>query len=62
MGGPWRDRGYDPRTWRPPVPRVEAAAHGSDAERGRLMGIVFGYVALVVTTITATVTVLKYGW
>ena len=25
MGGPWRERGFDPRPWRRPVPQAQTA-------------------------------------
>jgi hypothetical protein len=63
MGGPWRDRRFDPTAWRTPLPRVEAgleAAARSGADR--LTGIVIGYIASVVTSAGLTLLFLKNGW
>lgn len=64
MGGPWRTRGFDPATWRPPVARVEATTLtiGSGGTRDYMVGIVIGYVASVLTSIVIMLTVLKTGW
>ncbi|HEV8310688.1 MAG TPA: hypothetical protein VGW35_23745 [Methylomirabilota bacterium] len=64
MGGPWRDRGYDPRSWRPPSPRVEAAApfDGSHSTRDHLTAVVIGYIASVLTSIVIMLTFLRNGW
>jgi hypothetical protein len=63
MGGPWRDRRFDPTTWRTPVARVAsdgnaAASRGDDP----LTGIVFGYIASVVTAVAIMLVALKSGW
>ena len=62
MGGPWRDRGFDPTAWRPPAPRVEAdlaapASGGSD----RLTAIVITYVVSVVTSLAIMLVGVKSG-
>ena len=64
MGGPWRTRGFDAATWRPPVARVEATSQtmGSAGARDYVVGIVIGYVASVLTSIVIMLTVLKTGW
>lgn len=63
MGGPWKARGFDPVTWRPPAARVEthAEADGSSGTQ-YLVGIVVGYVASVVTSIAIMLTLIKIGW
>lgn len=63
MGGPWRDRRFDPATWRAPVAPVEARAvavgsGGSDP----LTGIVIGYVAAVLMSMGILLILLKQGW
>ncbi len=64
MGGPWRDRKFDPHTWRPPAPRAAggsdlvASGHGYDF----LTGVVIGYLAAVVTSVAVVLAFLKYGW
>ena len=63
MGGPWRDRRFDPTAWRTPPPRSEAgleAAATSGADQ--LTGIVIGYIASVVTSVGLTLVFLKSGW
>jgi hypothetical protein len=63
MGGPWRDRRFDPATWRAPVARVEThpmatGSGGSDP----LTGIVISYVASVLTSVGFLLILLKNGW
>lgn len=64
MGGPWRARGFDAGSWRPPVARAEAATQtiGSAGTRDYVVGIVIGYVASVLTSIAIMLTVLKSNW
>ncbi len=64
MGGPWKERGFDPVGWRPPAGRVQASgeAIGSQGARDWVVGIVIGYVASVLTSIVIMLTVLKTGW
>jgi RecB family endonuclease NucS len=59
MGGPWRDEGFDPVTWKPPVPHVEARTEDAG---NRLTVVVFGYVAAVVLSVVVGLTLLKLGW
>lgn len=63
MGGPWRDRRFDPATWRAPVARVEAraAAVGSGGS-DPLTGIVIGYIASVLMSVGILLILLKNGW
>jgi hypothetical protein len=63
MGGPWRDRRFDPATWRAPVARVEvhpaaAGPGGSDP----LTGIVIGYIASLLMSVGTLLILLKNGW
>ena len=61
--GPWRDRRFDPATWRPPVARVDRPAHVVEPTgHDRLTAIVIGYVASVLTSFALMLTLLKYGW
>jgi hypothetical protein len=64
VGGPWRDRGFDAKAWRPPVarvaPRSEAARVSSAHDY--LTGIVIAYIASVLTSIAIMLTFLKHGW
>ena len=63
MGGPWRDRRFDPVTWRAPVARVEArtAAAGSGGS-DPLTGIVIGYIASMLMSVGILLVLLKTGW
>jgi hypothetical protein len=63
MGGPWRDRRFDPATRRALVARVEAraAAVGSGGS-DPLTGIVIGYIASVLMSMGILLTLLKNGW
>jgi len=62
MGGPWRDRRFDPTTWRPPVARVESGREAVAASSyDSLTGIVIGYVASVVTSVAIVLVYLKVG-
>ena len=58
MGGPWRDRRFDPVTWRAPVARVEArtAAAGSGGS-DPLTGI-----ASMLMSVGILLILLKNGW
>jgi hypothetical protein len=59
MGGPWRDEGFDPGTWKPPAPHVEART--DDSGHGLTL-VVLGYVAAVVMSVAVGLAVLKLGW
>jgi hypothetical protein len=64
MGGPWRDRRFDPTAWRTPVatrvaPGAETAGSGV---ADPLTGIVIGYVAAAVTSLGMLLILLKSGW
>lgn len=64
MGGPWRDRGFDPKAWRTPVASVEtrSEAAGAPGPHDYLTGIVIGYIASVLTSLAIMLTFLKHGW
>jgi len=65
MSGPWRDRRFDPTAWRTPVARVEAGLEAAVAVSGgyeSMTGIVIGYIASVVTSVTIMLMFLKAGW
>jgi hypothetical protein len=60
MGGPWRDRRFDPTAWRTPVTRVEAGLETAvSGGYDRVTGIVIMYIASVVTSITIMLVFLK---
>jgi hypothetical protein len=64
MGGPWRDRRFDPSTWRTPVAargpgRIETAGSGVPDP---LTGIVIGYVAAALTSVGMLLILLRNGW
>ena len=68
MGGPWRDRGFDPRAWRAPVAarasaRVETLGSdgGSDGP-DPLTGIVVGYIAATLTSVGVVLILLRNDW
>ena len=64
MGGPWRDRRFDPTTWRTPAARVETQSEvvGTAGTHDYLTGIVIGYIASVLTSIVIVLTFLRHGW
>jgi hypothetical protein len=64
VGGPWRDRGYDPTAWWPPKAHGGATTHPAtpDSTQDRLAPIVLADVASVATSIAVMVTLLKAGW
>jgi hypothetical protein len=63
MGGPWRERGFDPRGWRPPRARVTAESNAAQEAAGhRLLWIVVGYVVAVFLSLGAMITAMVQGW
>jgi len=63
MGGPWRDRRFDPAMWRAPVARVEARAlvAGSGGP-DPLTAFVIGYIASVLMSVGILLILLENGW
>jgi hypothetical protein len=64
MGGPWRERGFEPASLRSPRPlrgtRVRAVARSREDEGlGRLVLI---YIAAVLMSCGLMVTILQQGW
>ena len=63
MGGPWRDRRFDPAAWRTGAARVESAREAPESGLSdRVTGIVIAYIAAVITSVAVMLVILKTGW
>lgn len=63
MGGPWRERGFDPTRWRISTLQVHARIPAPESGvSDPLTGIVIGYVAALVTSLGMVIMLLKSGW
>jgi hypothetical protein len=65
MGGPWRERGFDPKAWRAPVAasiRLRAEGSGWSDGSGQLTGLVVGYIAAALTSMGMVLILLRNGW
>jgi hypothetical protein len=64
MGGPWKERGFDPLAWRPPAPRAATANPSADLAPGPgpLGRLVLGSLAVVVTLSAVLLVWLRFGW
>ncbi len=62
MGGPWRARDFDPRAWRPPVPRVEARVAAAPAGILGEVAVVIAYITSMLVIMAVMLTLLKQGW
>jgi hypothetical protein len=60
MGGPWRAKGFDAASWRPPEPAGRAADPGERTAAGE-RAIVAAYVASVIAAAALGVAVLRAG-
>jgi hypothetical protein len=64
MGGPWRERGFDPASLRPARPRrgrrVEVLAR--DGEAGGLGKVVLVYILAVVMSFGLMLSLMRHGW
>ena len=65
MGGPWRERGFDPAELRAPRPwsKQQAKAVAMRApERGVLNRVVLAYIAAVAMSFGLVLSLLQHGW
>jgi hypothetical protein len=63
MGGPWRDRRFDPTAWRTPAARVESGREAAaSGPYDGVTGIVISYIASVITSVAVMLAILKTGW
>jgi hypothetical protein len=64
MGGPWRERGFDPTAFRSPRPwsRRQASATVHPAEQSSLSKVVLAYIAAVAMSFGLMVSLLHRGW
>ena len=64
MGGPWRERGFDATSLRPPrprhAPRVEALVR--ERQQDRLAKVVLAYIAAIAMSFGLMVSLLQHGW
>ncbi len=64
MGGPWRSREFDARSWRPAPAHagIEREAPVSRSGAECLLGVVVAYVAAVLTSTAVVLALLRAGW
>jgi hypothetical protein len=64
MGGPWKERGFDPVAWRPPTPRPAISTPSADLapDAGALGRLVLGCLVVVVTLSAVLLAWLRFGW
>ena len=64
MGGPWRERGFEPAGLRPPRPwsKRQASVAASRPEEGGLSKVVLAYIAAVAMSFGLMVSLLHRGW
>jgi hypothetical protein len=62
LGGPWKDRGFDPLAWRPPAPRAATKDPSANLASGALGRLVLGSIAVVVTLSAVLLAWLRFGW
>jgi hypothetical protein len=63
MGGPWRDRGFDPAAWRTPMVHVKVSDRSAVSGGGdHITGLVIAYVASLATSFAIMLALLKSGW
>jgi hypothetical protein len=63
MGGPWRERGFDPAALRSPRPWNRREAHiTTDQPEGGLGKVVLAFIAAVAMSLGLMVSLLHSGW
>jgi hypothetical protein len=64
MGGPWRERGFDPTLLRSPRPHGGLRAQVVARERGQvgLNKVVLAFIAAVAMSFGLMVSLLQHGW
>jgi hypothetical protein len=64
MGGPWRERGFDPAALRSPRPwsKRQASVAAQRPEEGGLSKVVLAYIAAVAMSFGLMVSLLHRGW
>ncbi|HZS32180.1 MAG TPA: hypothetical protein VFC42_02265 [Methylomirabilota bacterium] len=64
MGGPWRERGFDPAALRPPRPRREprAEAIAREGDSAGLTRVVLAYIAATIASFGLMLALLQGGW
>ena len=64
MGGPWRDRGFDPAELRSPRPwsKREGSVAAEQTAEGGLSKVVLAYIAAVAMSFGLMVSLLQRGW
>ncbi len=60
MGGPWRAKGFDAMSWRPPAPHWDAEVMGPGPKRET--GIVLAYIGSVLVGLAIMLVLAKNGW
>jgi hypothetical protein len=64
MGGPWRERGFDPAALRSPRPwsKRREDIHTQEPEGGGLNRVILAYIAAVAMSFGLMVSLLHRGW
>lgn len=64
MGGPWRERGFEPAALRSPRPwsKRQVSVTASRREEGGLSKVVLAYIAAVAMSFGLMVSLLHRGW
>jgi hypothetical protein len=62
MGGPWRERGFDPASLRPARPRSGRRVEVLARHQGGLGRVVFVYILAVVMSFGLMLSLMHHGW